>query len=255
MSQFSRRQFLQAAGASAAVLTLAPQSALADADKKPGFTLPKLPYAFDALEPHIDARTMEIHHDKHHQAYVDNLNKALAGQADLLNKPIEEILSNINSVPEGIRQAVINNGGGHANHSMFWEIMRPRGGAKPVPERAPAIVELDLAIDKDFGEFAKLQEQLSDAAMKRFGSGWAWLVLAENKLQIVSTANQDSPLMKGQTPLLGIDVWEHAYYLKYQNRRRRLRQGVVERRQLGQRCRPLQQGPQGVIWPTTVVGW
>ena len=214
MSQFSRRQFLQAAGASAAALTLAPQSALADADKKPGFTLPKLPYAFDALEPHIDARTMEIHHDKHHQAYVDNLNKALAGQADLLSKPIEEILSNINSVPEGIRQAVINNGGGHANHSMFWEIMHDA--------KAPAAgkhEELDKAIDKDFGGTAKFLEQLTDAALKRFGSGWAWLVLAENKLQILSTANQDSPLMKGQTPLLGIDVWEHAYYLKYQNRR------------------------------------
>jgi Fe-Mn family superoxide dismutase len=176
------------------------------------YTLPPLPYPNNALEPHIDALTMEIHHDRHHKAYVDNANKALEGQAALQNKPIEQLLRDNNQVPENIRQAVINNGGGHANHSMFWEIMGPRAGGKP----SGALAD-DLS--KTFGDFATFQAQLKQAGVARFGSGWAWLVLADGKLQIISTANQDSPYMKGQVPILGVDVWEHAYYLKYQNKR------------------------------------
>ncbi|MCI0462172.1 MAG: superoxide dismutase [Gemmataceae bacterium] len=176
------------------------------------FTLPNLPYPTSALEPYIDTKTMEIHHGRHHKAYVDNLNKALEGQAALQSKSIEEILREIGQVPENVRQAVINNGGGHANHSMFWEIMGPGAGGKPSGPLAD-----DLA--KTFGDFAAFQAQIKQAGLGRFGSGWAWLVLAGGALKILSTANQDSPLMNGQVPILGVDVWEHAYYLKYQNLR------------------------------------
>lgn len=176
------------------------------------FTLPNLPYPTSALEPHIDATTMEIHHGRHHKAYVDNLNKALEGQSALLAKPIEQLLREISQVPENIRQAVINNGGGHANHTMFWEIMGPGGGGQPSGPLADDI-------KGSFGDFAQFQAQIKQAGVGRFGSGWAWLVLADGKLKILSTANQDSPLMSGQVPVLGVDVWEHAYYLKYQNKR------------------------------------
>ncbi|MCH7568723.1 MAG: superoxide dismutase [Nanoarchaeota archaeon] len=175
--------------------------------------LPELPYAFDALEPHIDARTMEIHHGKHHQGYVDKLNKALEAHAELQDKSIEELLKNIDSVPENIKAVVINNGGGHANHSLFWQIMAKEGGGNP----EGAIAD---AINESFGSFNDFKEKFSDAAATRFGSGWAWLVINKNgELEVVSMANQDSPLMDGKTPILGLDVWEHAYYLKYQNRR------------------------------------
>jgi Fe-Mn family superoxide dismutase len=177
------------------------------------FTLPPLPYDYSALEPHIDTQTMQIHHDKHHAAYVNNLNAALEGKSDLQNASIEELLGNINDVPDSIRQAVINNGGGHANHTMFWEIMGPNGGGDPSGALAQAI-------DKAFGSFADFKAKVNDAGTKRFGSGWAWLVMDQGgNLQVISTANQDSPYMQGQTPILGVDVWEHAYYLKYQNRR------------------------------------
>jgi Fe-Mn family superoxide dismutase len=176
------------------------------------YTLPPLPYPNNALEPHIDAQTMEIHHDRHHKAYVDNLNKALENQPALQNKPIEQLLREINQVPESIRTAVRNNGGGHANHTMFWEIMAKGAGGKPTGALAKAI-------DSTFGDFSKFQQQLKQAGVGRFGSGWAWLVMTGGKLQIVSTANQDSPYMDNQIPILGLDVWEHAYYLKYQNKR------------------------------------
>jgi len=176
------------------------------------FTLPNLPYAANSLEPYIDATTMEIHHGRHHKAYVDNLNKALEGQAGLGDKPIDQLLRDIKSVPENIRQAVINNGGGHANHTMFWEIMAGGAGGKPSGPLADEIT-------KTFGDFAAFQAQIKQAGITRFGSGWAWLVYAGGKLSILSTANQDSPLMNGQYPVLGVDVWEHAYYLKYQNKR------------------------------------
>ena len=176
------------------------------------FEVPPLPYAFDALEPHVDAKTMEIHHDKHHAAYVSKLNAALEGHEGLQKKKVEEILKDINSVPEGIRTAVRNNGGGHANHSLFWEIMGPGGGGQPTGTVAQAIQEA-------FGSFDSLKEKVNNAATNQFGSGWGWLVLADGKLDVVARPNQDSPLMEGKTPILGVDVWEHAYYLKYQNRR------------------------------------
>ena len=176
------------------------------------FTLPPLPYPADALEPYIDKMTMEIHHGRHHKTYVDNLNKALEGQTALQSLTIEQLLRDINKVPESIRQKVINNGGGHANHTMFWEIMAKGAGGKP----SGAIAD---EITKAFGDFASFQAQLKQAALDRFGSGWAWLILADGKLQVISTPNQDSPYMKGQLPILGVDVWEHAYYLKYQNKR------------------------------------
>jgi Fe-Mn family superoxide dismutase len=176
------------------------------------YTLPALPYPNNALEPSIDALTMEIHHDRHHKAYVDNLNKALEGQGGLAGKPIEQLLREIHQVPENIRMAVRNNGGGHANHSMFWEIMGPKAGGQPTGA-------LGDAIKSTFGDFKNFQQQLKQAAVSRFGSGWGWLVMAAGKLQIVNTANQDSPYMDNQVPILGIDVWEHAYYLKYQNKR------------------------------------
>ena len=176
-------------------------------------TLPELPYAHDALEPIIDTQTMEIHHGKHHQGYVNNLNAALEGHADLAKLDVEELLKNIDQVPEDIRQAVINNGGGHANHSLFWSVMCPEGdGGDPSGALADAI-------ESAFGSLAAASEEFTTAATKRFGSGWAWLVIGDGGLEIYSTANQDSPIMQGHTPLLGIDVWEHAYYLNYQNRR------------------------------------
>lgn len=175
------------------------------------FELPKLDYDYAALEPHIDARTMEIHHTKHHQAYINNANNALAGTA-FENKSVEEVLRSINDVPEEKRTAVRNNAGGHANHSLFWKVIGPNGGGTPSGELA-------AAIDKDLGGFDKFKEAFSNAAATRFGSGWAWINVVGGKLVVESTANQDSPLMEGKTPILGLDVWEHAYYLNYQNRR------------------------------------
>lgn len=177
------------------------------------FELPALKFSFDALEPAIDARTMEIHHDKHHGAYVNNLNKALESAPEFFGQPIEQVLRQINKVPESIRTAVRNNGGGHANHSLFWEVLTP--GGKKSPSSA-----LLAELEKSFTSFDTFQEKFSAAATTRFGSGWAWLVVDDQKkLQVFSTANQDSPFMDGQTPILGLDVWEHAYYLNYQNRR------------------------------------
>jgi len=175
--------------------------------------LPKLPYAYDALEPHIDARTMEIHHGKHHQAYVNNLNAALEKHPELQSKSLEDLLRGIDQVPEDIRAAVRNNGGGHHNHSLFWTIMGPGGGASGGPggKVADAI--------QAFGGLDALKEKVNDAGVKRFGSGWTWVTARGGRLEVSSTANQDSPVMEGKTPILGIDVWEHAYYLKYQNRR------------------------------------
>lgn len=176
------------------------------------FTLPPLPYPSDALEPSIDKMTMEIHHGRHHKTYVDNLNAALANHAGLQSKPIEQLLREINSVPEADRQKVINNGGGHANHTMFWEIMGPNAGGAPSGPLAEAI-------NSTFGDLATFKTKLKEAALARFGSGWSWLVLSGGKLQIISTANQDSPFMTNHYPVMGVDVWEHAYYLKYQNKR------------------------------------
>jgi Fe-Mn family superoxide dismutase len=174
--------------------------------------LPQLPYAHDALEPHIDARTMEIHHGKHHATYIANLNKALEAHPDLQGLSVEDLLRRIDRVPESIRTVVRNNGGGHANHSLFWQVMGPRGGGEPAGDLA-------RAIDQAFGGLAGLKEKLSAAAVGQFGSGWGWLVASEGRLEVVAKPNQDSPLMDGKVPILGVDVWEHAYYLKYQNRR------------------------------------
>jgi Fe-Mn family superoxide dismutase len=177
------------------------------------FTLPPLPYAPDALEPHIDKMTMEIHHGKHHNAYVTNLNKALESAPDLANKTLEELLANNCAiVPEAIRTAVRNNGGGHSNHSLFWTIMKPGGGGPPIGNVAQAITGA-------FGSFDAFKEKFNQAGVARFGSGWAWLLKSGNKVEITSSANQDSPLMEGKSAVIGLDVWEHAYYLKYQNRR------------------------------------
>jgi superoxide dismutase, Fe-Mn family len=176
------------------------------------FTLPPLPYDFSALEPHIDAKTMEIHHDKHHQAYVNNLNAAIEKAPELASKSLDDLMKNVNSLPEAVRTAVRNNGGGHWNHSMFWQIMAPKAGGEPGGK-------VGDAIRKSFGDFSKFREQFAAAAAGRFGSGWAWLVNSGGKLSITSTPNQDNPLMDGQRAILGVDVWEHAYYLKYQNRR------------------------------------
>ena len=179
-------------------------------------TLPQLPYTYDALEPYIDAKTMEIHHTKHHQAYVDNLNKALEGQPDLAEKPLENLLKDINEVPVEIATAVRNHGGGHYNHSLFWRIMAPPANGKSGGEPQGELAE---AIKTDLESFIAFKELFTKTAMGRFGSGWAWLVIDNGKLAITSTANQDNPVMEGQTPILGLDIWEHAYYLKYQNRR------------------------------------
>jgi len=177
------------------------------------YTLPSLAYPYNALEPHIDARTMEIHHTKHHQAYINNVNNAIKGKADLESKSVEQLIANINAIPEDIRNVVRNNGGGHANHTFFWTIIGPKAGGLPQGKVA-------AAINQAFGSFDAFKEKFAQAATTRFGSGWAWLTLTkEGKLEISSTPNQDSPLMEGKTPILGIDVWEHAYYLHYQNRR------------------------------------
>ena len=177
------------------------------------FELPSLPYEYGALEPHIDTQTMQIHHDKHHAAYVTNLNKALENAPGLAGKSINAILADLSAVPENVRQAVINNGGGHYNHTMFWEIMGPKGGGEPKGALAKAI-------EASFGSYEGLREKMNNAGLTRFGSGWAWLAAdKEGKLQVLSTANQDCPLSTGLMPVMGIDVWEHAYYLKYQNRR------------------------------------
>ncbi len=205
-----RRDFLRRVSLPAAAWWLGPSGAAQAAEP---FRLPDLPYPYDALEPHIDTLTMQIHHGKHHAAYVNNLNAAISKYPDWAAKSIEEIVRNIDQVPEPIRTTVRNNGGGHVNHTFFWEIMSPKGVRQPRGELAKAI-------DKRFGSFAKFQEEFTRAAMGRFGSGWAWLSVDRNRQLVVeSTPNQDTPLMEGRTPILGLDVWEHAYYLKYQNRR------------------------------------
>jgi Fe-Mn family superoxide dismutase len=176
------------------------------------FELPQLPYAENALEPHIDKETMNIHHTRHHNTYVTNLNNALAGNEELLSKSVEEVIANLDAVPEAARTAVRNNGGGHANHSLFWQILSPNGGGAPTGELADAI-------SSKFGSFESFKEEFAKAATTRFGSGWAWLSVNNSELEVSSTPNQDSPLMEGKTPILGLDVWEHAYYLNYQNKR------------------------------------
>jgi superoxide dismutase, Fe-Mn family len=177
------------------------------------FELPPLPYDYNALEPYIDTQTMQLHHDKHHQTYVTNLNNAVQGQDQFASSSVDDLLRNLNQLPENIRTAVRNNGGGHSNHSMFWNIMKPNGGGQPTGDLANAIQQV-------FGSFDAFKTAFNDAGTKRFGSGWAWLVLdSSGKLQVISTANQDSPLTDGLYPVMGNDVWEHAYYLKYQNRR------------------------------------
>ncbi|HAB6433327.1 TPA_asm: superoxide dismutase [Listeria monocytogenes] len=176
------------------------------------YELPKLPYTYDALEPNFDKETMEIHYTKHHNTYVTKLNEAVAGHPELASKSVEELVANLDSVPEDIRGAVRNHGGGHANHTLFWSILSPNGGGAPTGN-------LKIAIESEFGTFDEFKEKFNAAAAARFGSGWAWLVVNDGKLEIVSTANQDSPLSDGKTPVLGLDVWEHAYYLKFQNRR------------------------------------
>lgn len=174
--------------------------------------LPNLPYAYDALEPHFDKETMNIHHTKHHNTYITNLNAALEGHAELADKSVEELVANLNEVPEAIRTAVRNNGGGHANHTFFWTILSPNGGGQPVGELA-------TAIEAKFGSFDAFKEEFAKAGATRFGSGWAWLVVNNGEVEVTSTPNQDSPLTEGKTPVIGLDVWEHAYYLNYQNRR------------------------------------
>ncbi|WP_416827241.1 superoxide dismutase [Ectobacillus polymachus] len=176
------------------------------------YELPQLPYAYDALEPHFDKETMNIHHTKHHNTYVTNLNAALENYPELAEQTVESLVAGLNDVPEAIRTAVRNNGGGHANHSLFWNLLSPNGGGTPVGEIAKAI-------DAKFGSFEAFKDQFANAAKSRFGSGWAWLVVNNGELEITSTANQDSPLSEGKTPVLGLDVWEHAYYLRFQNRR------------------------------------
>jgi Fe-Mn family superoxide dismutase len=221
----SRRAALKTFGAGAALLglsSLSVRAASTGSSKKAAaaatgatsqpFTLPKLAYAYDALEPHIDAKTMEIHHTKHHQAYITNANNALKDQSSLQGKSAEELLRSLGSLPEAVRTPLRNNVGGHVNHAFFWRVIGPNGGGTP---RGP----LNDALTKSFGSFDAFKTQFADAATKRFGSGWAWLVAKDGKLAISSTANQDSPISDGATPLLGLDVWEHAYYLKYQNRR------------------------------------
>jgi superoxide dismutase, Fe-Mn family len=176
------------------------------------YELPQLPYAYDALEPHIDKETMNIHHTKHHNTYITNVNAALEGHEALASKSVEELIANLDEVPEGIRMAVRNNGGGHANHSLFWTLLSPNGGGQPTGDVAKAI-------ESTFGSFDAFKEKFATAAATRFGSGWAWLVVNNGELEVTSTPNQDSPIMEGKTPVLGLDVWEHAYYLNYQNRR------------------------------------
>jgi superoxide dismutase, Fe-Mn family len=213
MTSLDRREFLRTGGVAAGVVALSWVPALA-ADEQAGITLPQLPYAYDALEPFIDKMTMEIHHAKHHAAYVKNLNDLLKDQPNLLKMPLADLMREVKAVvPEKIRQGVINNGGGHLNHTMFWQMMAPpkRGGEPKA--------DLLKAIDNAFGSLHQFKTIFTEAAMKRFGSGWAWLTAKGGKLEVISTANQDPPLLTGHEPLLGIDVWEHAYYLKYQNKR------------------------------------
>ncbi len=215
-----RRTFLRVLGGSVVMMGVAsrptwagqlPQDAIAQ--NSTPYTLPPLPYAYDALEPYIDARTMQFHHDKHHAAYVNNLNAALNQHPEIANQSLSALLKDLNKVPEDIRTTIRNNGGGHLNHSLFWEIMTPSGGGEPTGAIA-------TTINQTFGDFKTFQEQFNETGAKRFGSGWVWLVLTPNQqLQILSTPNQDSPLMAGNTPIMGNDVWEHAYYLNYQNRR------------------------------------
>jgi Fe-Mn family superoxide dismutase len=213
----ARRRFLRQVGTLAVgavgIANLALPERASGFDGPQPFTLPPLPYAYDALEPSIDTLTMQIHHDKHHAAYIKNLNAALEGQADLQKKSIEDILSNLDSVPEKIRMAVRNNGGGHYNHSLFWKVMGPGKGAGPS-------ADLASAINSTFESFDNFKKAFSEAAVKRFGSGWAWLSVGKDgKLVLESLPNQDSPISAGSKPILGLDVWEHAYYLKYQNLR------------------------------------
>jgi Fe-Mn family superoxide dismutase len=211
----TRRDALKRAALITTTLSVLPNTGLpAQPTAAPAgpFKLPALPYAFDALEPHIDAKTMEIHHDKHHATYVANLNKAVAGQGDLEGKSVEDLVRKLGEVPQAIRLAVRNSGGGHLNHSLFWQMLSKNGGGQPKGELAQAI-------EKKFGGYEKFKEEFTAAATKVFGSGWAWLTLTGKELRIESTPNQDSPISQGRTPLLGLDVWEHAYYLKYQNRR------------------------------------
>ncbi len=214
-----RRQFLQTLAISAGAWSVGSAISLNQAVAEPQaknpkseFTLPPLSYAYKALEPHIDARTMRLHHDKHHAAYVKNLNAAVAKYPKLQGKSVEYLVENLSKFPLDIQKAVRNNGGGHINHTMFWEIMAPQGSSKPTGKLA-------AAIDKSFGSFEKFQAQFVEAGTKHFGSGWVWLVLKNNQLQIVTTPNQDSPLMAGLQPVMGNDLWEHAYYLTYQNKR------------------------------------
>ncbi len=210
----TRRQALKTTALASAAIATLPGAIAQTNSAAPGgpFTLPPLPYAYDALEPHIDAQTMHIHHDKHHAAYVANLNKAVAEFPEVGKKPVEDLLKDLNSVPEKIRTAVRNNGGGHYNHSLFWQMMKKDGGGEPTGDLAKAI-------DASFGNFSAFKENFSKAALGQFGSGWAWLVLDGDALKIEDTANQDTPLSAGKPPLLGLDVWEHAYYLKHQNKR------------------------------------
>ena len=214
----TRRDALKTIGAAAATISLgalpahaASKAAASGATPQP-FTLPKLGYAYDALEPHIDARTMEIHHTKHHQAYITNALNALKGQPSLQTMSAEDILGKLDRVPEAVRTTLRNNVGGHVNHALFWRVIGPKAGGMPRGEIA-------TAIDRNFGSFEKFKTQFASAASSRFGSGWGWLTAKNGKLEITSTANQDSPISAGAVPLLGLDVWEHAYYLKYQNRR------------------------------------
>jgi len=213
----TRRQALQNVTLFGAALSAVPFVSLmsaraADAAAAGPFSLPPLPYPVDALEPYIDAKTMEIHHDKHHATYVANLNKAVAGHEALAKKTPEQLIRNLDELPEAVRTAVRNSGGGHVNHTLFWQMMKKGGGGQPKGALAKAI-------DKSFSSFDKFKESFTDSATKVFGSGWAWLALDSGDLKVVSTPNQDSPIMRSAFPLLGIDVWEHAYYLKYQNKR------------------------------------
>jgi Fe-Mn family superoxide dismutase len=214
----TRRQAIKTTALASAALATLPgaiaQTSPTTPATAPGgpFTLPPLPYAYDALEPYIDAQTMHIHHDKHHAAYVANLNKAIAEFPDLGQKSVEDLLKDLNSIPEKIRTAVRNQGGGHYNHSLFWQMMKPGGGGEPTGDLA-------TAIDTAFGSFSTFKDNFTKAALGQFGSGWAWLVWDNAPLKIEPTPNQDTPLSAGGTPLLGLDVWEHAYYLKYQNKR------------------------------------
>ena len=214
-SQTSRRSFIATSSAivAAGSVALSNRTFAADETAAKPFKLPPLPYAYDALAPSIDAETMKIHYTKHHQGYVDKLNAAVSGKPELAGKTVEELLTNLDSLPKDVRMAIRNNGGGHANHTLFWTILRPISGSSTIS------ADLTAAIDSSFGSLDKFKEEFATAAAKRFGSGWAWLVKSDKGLEVVSTPNQDSPITMGKKPLLGLDVWEHAYYLNYQNRR------------------------------------